>query len=612
MPKVKDIGEVSLIFEPQEVFAHPQAQESLLSTAHRVGVKINSCCGGRGICKSCVIRYVEGEVPPPSAQDNHFFSRTKLAKGWRRACQTVPQHSARINVPKRTRSQASRLFVGGEDIWVHPEPLTKSVELLLAEPSFEDHTSDAQRLIEAANNVADGICEFVDLSVLQILPIFVRQQNRQVQAIIREKKIIALLPIKTHTLGLAIDLGTTNIALLLVDLHTGSTLGSCGIENQQCKYGADVIARISHAKGKPEVLLSMQQVVVAAINQAAHELCAEHALDPGAIVDMVVAGNTVMHHFLLGLPVDQLGVAPFTAVTRTTEDLTAKQLGFDIAPAAGVHVMHNIAGFVGGDHSALLLGIRADQEQRTVIALDIGTNTEISLIHKGQIYCLSSPSGPALEGGNIHCGMRAAEGAIESVSVSGETVQLQTIDGADPIGICGSAVLDIAAEFYKAGAINFRGQINEASSFAVQRDGMAELRLSKAEPELVFTQADVRNLQLAKGAIRAGIELLLQQAGLEAQMLDRIIIAGAFGMYIRPESAIAIGMLPNLPITSIEQVGNAAGIGVKLALLSEPMRETAKRLAANSIYFEQAGNKSFMKSFIRQLNFPVLVEGRQR
>ncbi len=608
MSKVKDIGEVNLIFEPEEITVHPQPQESLLSAAHRAGVKINSCCGGRGICKSCIIRYVEGEVPPPSAQDRHFFSATKLAKGWRRACQTAARYNARINVPKRTRSKASRLFVGGEDIWVHPEPLAKSVDLRLDEPSLKNHLSDAQQLVEAANSVEDGICEAVDLAVLQVLPSFVRQQNWQFQAVVRKKKIIALLPVKTHTLGLAIDLGTTNIALLLVDLHTGSTLGSCGIENPQGKYGADLIARISHAKGKPEVLLAMQRALVEAINHAAHKLCAEHSLNTAAIVDLVIAGNTVMHHFLLGLPVDQLGVAPFVAVARTTEDVTARQLGLDVASAAVVHVMDNIAGFVGGDHSAMLLGIRADREQRTLIALDIGTNTEISLIHGGQVYCLSSPSGPALEGGNICCGMRAAAGAIEAVRVSGESVQLQTIADADPIGICGSAVLDIAAEFYKAEAINFRGQINKTSPFAAERDGVAELRLSKTDPELVFTQADVRNLQLAKGAIRAGIELLLERAGLDAQMLDGIIIAGAFGMYIRPESAITIGMLPNIPISSIEQVGNAAGIGVKLALLSEPLRETGKKLAADSVYFEQAGSKSFMKSFMSQLNFPPLEE----
>lgn len=579
-------------------------EETVLDAAQRTEVKIASACGGRGICKSCVIRYLGDSAPPPSEQDRYFFSEAKLAKGWRRACQTAPQTESRIQVPKRTAARASRLFVAGDDIWVHPEPLVESVPVTLQQPTLEDNVSDAQRLLDAVNQEKPGTCKSIDFRVLQSLSQLIRQEKWSVQAIIRGTEIIAVLPRKHHMLGLAIDLGTTNIAILLVDLRTGSTLASKGVENPQGSYGADVIARISHAKGNPEVLKKMQQETVAAINKTAAAMCAEHSLNASSIVDIVVAGNTAMHHILLGLPVDHLGVAPFTAVTREIQDIRARYLGISVAPGAHLHMMDNIAGFVGGDHTAMLLGIRADLEKRTVVALDIGTNTEISLVHEGRSFSLSSPSGPALEGGNIACGMRAADGAIESIRISDDGVELQTIGDCPPIGICGSAVLDAVAEFYQAGAINFRGQIDKASPFAEQQDEGTVLRLSKDDSSLVFTQLDVRNVQLAKGSIRAGIDLLLEQAGLTEDQLDRVIIAGAFGVYIRLESAVAIGMLPNLPLQRFEQVGNAAGIGAKLALVSKPLREQAKALAAASIHNEQAGSSNYMDRFMKQLHLP--------
>lgn len=595
---------VCLSFDPAGVSVELLPQETLLDAAHRAEIKIASACGGRGICKSCVVRYLNDNAPPPSEQDRYFFSEAKLAKGWRRACQTAPQTESRIQVPKRTAAQASRLFVAGDDIWVHPEPLVESVSITLQQPTLEDNVSDAQRIIDAVNQVKEGGCDSIDFGVLQSLSLVLRQENWSVQAIIRGTEIIAVLPRKNHMLGLAIDLGTTNIAILLVDLRTGSTLASRGVENPQGSFGADVIARISHAKGNPEALQKMQQDTAAAINETAAAMCEAHSLTTSSIVDITVAGNTAMHHVLLGLPVDHLGVAPFTAVTREIQDIRARYLGINVAPGAHLHMMDNIAGFVGGDHTAMLLGIRADLEKRTVIALDIGTNTEISLIHEGKIFSLSSPSGPALEGGNIACGMRAAEGAIESIRVTDNSVELKTIGDCAPIGVCGSAVVDAVSEFYQAGAINFRGQINKASPFAEQQDGGAVLHLSKEDASLVFTQQDVRNVQLAKGAIRAGIDLLLERAGLAEDQLDRIIIAGAFGVYIRLESAVAIGMLPNLPLQRFEQVGNAAGIGAKLALVSKPLREQAKVLSAASIHYEQAGSKSFMKRFMEQLHLP--------
>ncbi len=595
---------ISITIEPQGNRIDVRPEETVLDAAHGNTVKIASVCGGRGICKSCVIRFLDNNAPPPSAQDEIFFSKSKLAKGWRRACQTIPSEGSRIQVPERTRAQASRMFVAGNDIWVQPEPVVEAVAVTLNAPDLQDNISDAQRLIDSVNHQKPGICQTIDFHVLQTISSFLRQENWSVQAVVRESEIIGLLPVKCHILGLAIDLGTTNLAILLVDLSTGNTLASKGIENPQSIYGSDIIARISQARGKPDILRAMQRTMVTAINKTATELCAERNLDSSSIVDIVIAGNTAIHHFFMGLSVDYLGVAPFTAVIRENPDVKARDLGLDMAPGACLHAMDNIAGFVGGDHTAMLLGIRADQEKHTVIALDIGTNTEISLIHQGRIFSLSSPSGPALEGGNITCGMRAADGAIEGISVMDKTIKLKTIGNKAPIGLCGSAVLDAAAEFYKAGAINFRGQINKTSFFAEQRNDDVVLRLCQNDPDIIFTQQDVRNVQLAKGAIRAGIDLLLKQAGLIAEDLDRVIISGSFGVYIRLESAVGIGMLPNLPMNHFEQVGNAAAIGAKLALVSRSLRQKARALAASVTHYEQAGSKEFMRRFMTQIHFP--------
>jgi len=596
---------IVLNFTPAEQQIASLPKETILETARRGSVTIVNACGGRGICKSCIVQYKDDTAPPASEQDQHFFSKAKLAKGWRRACQTVPQQDSVIQVPKRSTAQASRVFVAGNDMWVHPEPMMESISVTLQPPTMQDCLSDDQRLINAVNAVKPGSCNSIYFHVLLSLSSFLREEMWSVQAIVRESEIIAVLPIGSPMLGLAMDLGTTNFCLMLVDLQTGDTLVTKGVENPQSKYGADVIARMYHVKGKPAALKELQQATVASINEAAREMCEKVSLSVTSIVDIVAAANTTIHHILLGLSVDYLGMAPFPPVARTTEWIGAEYLGIHAAPGAHLYAMDNIAGYVGGDHTAMLLGIRADLEKRTVVAMDIGTNTEFSLIHKDKYYCLSTPSGPALEGGSISCGMRAADGAIEGIKVTGDEVALKVIGNCEPVGICGSAVLDAVAEFFRIGAIDPTGKIDPSSIFADNQEKVGiVLRLSKNNPDIVFSQLDVRNVQLAKSAIRTGIEMLLDSAGLVAEDLDKIIIAGAFGVFISLESALAIGMLPNLQRDRFEQVGNAAGVGAKLALVSGPLREQAGILAAASTHQEQAGAAGYTKLFMEHLKLP--------
>jgi uncharacterized 2Fe-2S/4Fe-4S cluster protein (DUF4445 family) len=475
--------------------------------------------------------------------------------------------------------------------------------------TLKDPTADDHRLMNALNEKWPGICSRIDIDVLRSLPQALRVPGGQVSAVVRFGEVIGVLPRENRTLvGLAIDVGTTNIVALLVDLSSGRTLATRAIENPQAHYGGDVISRITRAATSEEAREKLHESVVRGINDMARELCESQSVGPEHVADIVVAGNTAMHHLLLKLPVKYLGAVPFVAASASATDVKARDLGIKAMPGAYVHVLPNIAGFVGGDHTAMLLAIGSDREEKTVVALDIGTNTEMSLIHKGRISSISCPSGPALEGGHIRCGMRSGRGAIESVEIRGDELRIETIDDSPPVGICGSGVLDVTAQLYLAGIVSPTGRMTKEDPRVRLRDGQPEFVLADENQThgtaIVFNQRDVRSVQLAKGAIRAGIQVLLEQAGVQEEQIDQVIIAGAFGNYINLASAVAIDMLPNLPLDRFAQIGNAAGIGAKLALVSYPHRATAQSIAARSRYFELAGSAHFNRSFMRAMRFP--------
>lgn len=608
----KSAGGIRVTFDPgARQVVHPGGL-TLLATAQQNGVRIASACGGRGICKTCVVQFTDGRVPQASVADKRFFSEGKIAKGWRRACQIEPEADCTVHVPARARADSARTHVDVADFWIPPEPVVGSIQLSLTPPTLDDKQADADRLIAAVNQLSAEPCRKVDVNVLRTLPETLRRHDWQAQAVVRLDEVIAVQVSATKLLGLAVDLGTTNVGVFLVDLKSGATIAATGIENPQVRFGSNVIARVEAAVKSAGNAEEMHRLVVTAINEAAEGLCVQHHVQADQIADVVVAGNTAMHHLLARLPVRGLGLAPFAPVISGAMDLKARELGLAAAAGAYAHLMPNVAGFVGGDHAAMLLGICADEEKRTVIALDIGTNTEISLIHAGALSSLSCPSGPALEGGHISCGMQAATGAIEGVTIEGDRIDLKVIGDTAPVGVCGSAVLDIVAGFYRAGGITARGQIRKSYAHATDHEGKTSLRLHDDDAELVFTQEDVRSVQLAKGAIRAGMDLLLETAGLTYDRVDRIVVAGAFGNYISVESAVTIGMFPDLPPERFEQVGNAAGIGAKMALVSRSARERAQALAAGSDYIVQAGHPRFNDIFMRSINFPELTKTKTK
>ncbi|MBP9201011.1 MAG: DUF4445 domain-containing protein [Gemmatimonadales bacterium] len=410
-------------------------------------------------------------------------------------------------------------------------------------------------------------------------------------------------------LGLAVDLGTTKVAMYLVDLATGETIASRAAPNPQIAYGEDVISRVAYAAEQPDGAAQLTRQIRDALAVLAREVCDTAGVRRAAVREVVVVGNTAMHHLLADLPVRQLGLAPYRPAMTGPLDLAARDLGFDLEPGARVYLPPVVAGFVGSDHVAMLLGTGLDRRAGTVLAVDIGTNTEMTLLHGGRLRTCSSPSGPAFEGAHLSTGMRAAPGAVEAVRIRGNTVQVRTIDDAPPIGICGSGILDLMAELRQAGLLNERGTLQ--GSHPALRSGakgpeivLAGARESGTGRDLTVVRRDLHEIQMAKAAIRSGIDVLLDRAGLGPEALDEVLVAGAFGSYLDLRSALRIGMFPPVPRGRIRQLGNAAGHGARQLLVSPARRQRAEALAGRAEHVELSGEPSFRDRYLGALWIP--------
>jgi len=589
-------------FEPIGRKGQCQEAESLLDCARRLGIGISSICGGRGSCNTCRIQVKSGTLSEPTRSEVEAFSPQELGNGWRLACQAIPAGDCQIILPPESMSASQRICVEGLDVIITPEPPVKACHLQLKAPSLSDQQADADRLLEALEQ-QQLPCHKIDINVLRSLSPQIRAWNWECQASVRDDEVIALSPWPGRQLGLAVDLGTTTIAGYLVDLSSGQPLASKGVMNPQIDYGEDIISRINHVIKSPHEGNRLQKLVVDRLNELAVALCSEIDAGVEEIVEMVVVGNTAMHHLLLGLPVRQLALTPFIAAVSLALDIKAYELGINIAPGAYVYFPPVMTGFVGSDHTAMLLATDSHQAEGLAMFLDIGTNTEISLVNGEEITTTSCASGPAFEGGHIRHGMRAARGAIERLRITKDAINYQTIDETPPIGICGSGVLDAIAQLHLAGIIDDGGRLMDNHPRVRMTDNQAEFVLVDQEEKdgqspITITQKDIREIQLAKAAVRAGIQLLLKTNGFTEEQLGQVVIAGSFGSYIDLSSAITVGLLPPLPLSCFRQVGNAAGTGAKLALLSLTKREEVQAITSRAHYIELAGNPDFKKTFI--------------
>lgn len=586
------------------------ASTTLLAAARSVGVELQAICGGAGTCGSCRVRLAKGAVSALTGAEKDELSREEIAAGCRLACQAVALSDVRLDIPAESLTAPQRVQIEGEDLKVAPQPLVYPVDVHIAPPNLHDLRSDLTRLRSVIPSDT-GEVEF-PLPVLLCLPDQLRRQQWSARLVVRHwdgrRRIVGVLSPGDRIFGLAVDIGTTKLAAYLIDLESGETVGRAGAANPQIAYGEDVISRISFASQNAEALALLQSKVVQAMNHLVAELCTQAGSQPWQIVDAVVVGNTVMHHLFAGLAVDPLGAAPFVPVVSEKMEVPAGQVGLSLSSGATVYLPPNLAGYVGADHVAMLLGIGIDQCRRTVLAIDIGTNTEISLVYQGRILSCSCASGPAFEGAHIRHGMRAAQGAIERVRIIDGKVCTHTIGEVPPIGICGSGILDAVSEMLAAEVLDKRGNFRRDSLLARQSASefgfvLVPAALTGHGSDIVVTRQDVNEIQLAKAAIRAGIEVLLSEAGRNHRHIDEIVIAGAFGSYLDVRSAIGVGLVPPLPPERFRQVGNAAGTGARQMLLSGERRRMAEAIAQRVKYVELTTHPAFSEWFTRELRF---------
>jgi uncharacterized 2Fe-2S/4Fe-4S cluster protein (DUF4445 family) len=588
---------------------------NLLAASQDGGIQLTSLCGGVGSCLECRVRLVSGQVSPPSLLELDAIGQEDLSAGWRLACQTTVLDNTIVDIPPESLTAPQRLQLEGEEIASTSDPVVTSLDIQLSPPSLDDPRADSTRLRDAL--LGSGLkAPSIQWHVIQTLSPQLRALGWSARLAVRGEEVVAIMRPEAHLHGLALDIGTTKLAAYLVDLASGATIAKTGAMNPQISYGEDVVSRIVSANTGEKQRLALQSKLVATLNDMIAELCSESGVSHEEIVQVVAVGNTAMHHLFLGLPVQQLGASPYVPALGECAEVNAKEIGLQVGPGAYIYLPPNIAGYVGADHVAVILAARLYETEKTLLAIDIGTNTEISLARKGRMLSCSCASGPAFEGAHIRDGMRAAPGAIERLQIEpapavlgDRQFRVQTIGNLPPVGLCGSGIIDAVAELRAAGVLDASGRLQKQDPMVHLQDNRPAVMLIHAENtghgrDILITQNDINEIQLAKGAIRTGIEVLLAQAGLAYDAIDEFIVAGAFGNYINIRSAIRLGMFPDLPAARFRQVGNAAGMGAKLLLISKQARETANQVARRIEYVELANHPDFQQVFLDALHLP--------
>jgi uncharacterized 2Fe-2S/4Fe-4S cluster protein (DUF4445 family) len=605
---------VDLTFTPSGTRVRVPPGVTVFDAASWNGIAIDSTCGGHGTCKKCKVR-IDGPVPA-SPLDARAFSPGELRAGWRLACRALAGTDLTVEVPPLvTRPKAATVGVGRQVIL---RPAAQKRYLELAEPSLSDQQTDLERVLAAL----DDLELRTDLAAVRTLGRVLRAADYRVTAVIVDDVLIDVQAGDTTgtVFGIAFDLGTTTVVATLLDLATGTPLAVASMLSKQQPFGADVITRISAVMMDPAALDTLARLAHETLAELTAEVCGQAGVDPAQVCEVALAGNATMTHIALGIDPEPLGVAPFIMSARLLPEVLAADLGLPVHPRARAFCFPAFGAYVGGDITSGLLASGMDRDSRIRLFIDIGTNCEIVLGNREWLLATAAPAGPAFEGAAIRCGMRAADGAIEVVSMTADEVTLQVIGDVAPEGLCGSGLVDAVASLVSVGLLDASGRFVPEEQAAAVAPGLAG-RLTMLGQERVFvlhwrgepgdvadsiylSQRDVRELQFAKAAIATGWNILLEEAGLDPGDVQQVLLAGSFGSYLSPASAIKIGLVPRMPALRVVSAGNVAGEGAKMALLSVRERAGALALLQEVRYVELSDRADFNDAFVDQLAFP--------
>ncbi|MFQ5891626.1 MAG: ASKHA domain-containing protein [Candidatus Methanofastidiosia archaeon] len=568
--------------------------ENLLELINSSKISIESICGGKGTCGKCKI--VLEMVKPESSELKRLTSK-ELSQGIRLACQHEILENIKIEILEESLLLKQKVLVEGISKRVSLDPNVLKYYLSLEEPSLKDTKSDLDRVFESLEKVD---VKGVSLNAARKLSRVLRKEDFNLTVVIVGGEIVEFEVGNTENecYGVAFDVGTTTLVGYLMDLKTGKELTYEARMNPQIFMGDDVISRIGFSL-KNKGLKKLNSKILKELKSMILELSRKSNIKKENIYELSVCGNTAMHHLFLGISPRGLAFSPYVPVVRGSLNIPSEKLNL---PGKKVFMLPTIAGFVGADTVADILA--ADFDHKLKLLIDIGTNCEIVLGTKGEMITCSAAAGPAFEGAHIKYGMRAASGAIDSVKIS-KDVEITTIDNYPPKGITGSGLIDSVAEMLKAGIVEKNGRLLEdgAKDRILKDEKNIEFILSR-KPLITITQKDLREIQLAKGAIFAAQRILMREYGIEFEEIDEILLAGAFGTHIPRRSAQIIGMIPDIPLKKIKGIGNAAGSGAKLCLLSNKMRKKAKKISKDVRYIEISGRKDFTDEFMDAMSFP--------
>lgn len=610
------MSDIRVTFQPSGRAVHVQSGATIREAASLAGIPIDFPCGGQGSCGKCRVRLSPAPKTTTSSE-SRLISPEDLANGYRLACQCHVSGQSIIEVPEHSllgRSYQILESAGPERERDGVMPL-RLVQFALPEPTLEDDIADFSRLQRELGPLQ------ADVSVMRTIGKRLRDQEFRGTAVIAGNRLLDIVPADASTAAIAaFDIGTTTVVATLHDAATGTQLARASAINPQTSFGDDVLARITRACDNDSGLLQLHNAIIGAINDMLAAMAGDAGIETANIYEISFAGNTTMQHLLLGLHPAALGLVPFSPTIADAVQISARDAGINAHPKAQIYVFPVIGGFVGGDTVAGMIATEMDKLPGSTLLVDIGTNGELVVFHDGELLATSCAAGPAFEGAKIQHGMRAAPGAIEEITLK-DDVELRVIGDKPPVGLCGSALIDIVAELLRNDLLLATGSIPTGDDIPNNTPDALRERIRPTDDggefviawdyetatgrPIVLTQRDIRELQLGTGAIRSGIQTILHRVELPFDQLDRLLVAGAFGNYIRCENAQRMGLLPSeMPVDRIQFVGNTSLSGAQGAALSQTMRDRAAELARKSEHIDLSRDPHFYELFVDALIFP--------